>query len=45
MPRLCQELIQIKHGVITNEVFTPLMTQAPWYELRSTFTKQSADST
>lgn len=24
-----------KHGVITNEKFTPLMTQAPWYELRS----------
>lgn len=24
-----------KHGVITNEVFTPLVSQAPWYELRS----------
>lgn len=24
-----------KHGVITNEVFTPLVNQAPWYELRS----------
>ncbi|MDO4925081.1 MAG: alkaline phosphatase family protein [Turicibacter sp.] len=23
-----------KHGVITNEVFTPLVSQAPWYELR-----------
>ena len=24
-----------KHGVITNEVFTPLMNKAPWYELRT----------
>ena len=24
-----------KHGVITNEVFTPLMNKAPWYELRA----------
>ncbi len=24
-----------KHGVITNEVFTPLNNRAPWYELRS----------
>lgn len=24
-----------KHGVITNEVFTPLMKKAPWYELRT----------
>ncbi|MFQ7059201.1 MAG: alkaline phosphatase family protein, partial [Turicibacter sanguinis] len=24
-----------KHGIITNEVFTPLVNNAPWYELRS----------
>ncbi|MGL4338229.1 MAG: alkaline phosphatase family protein, partial [Turicibacter sp.] len=24
-----------KHGIITNEVFTPLVTNADWYELRS----------
>ncbi|MDE5977111.1 MAG: alkaline phosphatase family protein [Turicibacter sp.] len=24
-----------KHGVINNEVFTPLMNKAPWYELRA----------